>query len=57
MANKRDYYEILGLGRDADEAELKAKYGLITLSANIDSSRDPGRVNCNLVLTRAVSTS
>jgi len=38
-------------------AELKAKYGLITLSANIDSSRDPGRVNCNLVLTRAVSTS
>jgi len=33
-------------------ANLKSQYGLIAMSANIDTAQDVGRVNCNLVLTR-----
>ena len=33
--------------------EMQATYGVGAVSANIDSSRSPGRVNCNLVLSRA----
>jgi general secretion pathway protein M len=33
--------------------EMQASYGVGAVSANIDSARAPGRVNCNLVLSRA----
>lgn len=33
--------------------EMQSTYGVGAISANIDSSRSPGRVNCNLVLSRA----
>jgi len=34
-------------------AALHNQYRLVTLSASIDGGRDPGRVNCSLVLARA----
>ncbi len=33
--------------------EMQSSYGVGAISANIDTSRSPGRVNCNLVLSRA----
>jgi general secretion pathway protein M len=33
--------------------EMQSRYGIGAVSANIDASRAAGRVNCNLVLSRA----
>lgn len=40
MTTKRDYYEILGVGRDADAAELKAKYRKLALKYHPDRNPD-----------------
>jgi molecular chaperone DnaJ len=40
MTSKRDYYEILGVGRDADAAELKAKYRKLALQYHPDRNPD-----------------
>jgi len=33
--------------------ELETAYGLAAVSADIDAGGEPGRVNCNLVISRA----
>ena len=40
MSEKRDYYEILGVGRDVDAAELKRAYRKLALDLHPD--RNPG---------------
>lgn len=40
MTSKRDYYEVLGVGRDADAAELKAKYRKLALKYHPDRNPD-----------------
>jgi molecular chaperone DnaJ len=40
MSTKRDYYEILGVSRDVDSAELKSKYRKVALKYHPD--RNPG---------------
>ena len=36
MTNKRDYYEVLGVDRNADERELKASYRKLALKHHPD---------------------
>ena len=38
--NKRDYYEVLGVGRDAGEAELKSAYRKLALQHHPDRNPD-----------------
>ncbi|NOY68964.1 MAG: molecular chaperone DnaJ [Deltaproteobacteria bacterium] len=40
MSGKRDYYEILGISRDADENEMKARYRKVAMKYHPD--RNPG---------------
>jgi molecular chaperone DnaJ len=40
MTSKRDYYEVLGAGRDADASELKAKYRKLALKYHPDRNPD-----------------
>ncbi len=40
MANKRDYYEVLGIGRDADENEIKKTYRQKARKLHPDVNKD-----------------
>ncbi|HZT72836.1 MAG TPA: molecular chaperone DnaJ [Terriglobales bacterium] len=40
MAGKRDYYEVLGVGRDADEQQIKSAYRRLALQYHPDRNRE-----------------
>lgn len=42
MATKRDYYEVLGVRRDADDAELKRSFRKLARQYHPDVNREPG---------------
>ncbi len=50
---KRDYYEILGVGRESDEQALKAAYRKLALQYHPD--RNPGDRHAEKKLSGAVA--
>ncbi len=51
MASKRDYYEVLGVSRDADEATLKKAYRKLAMQYHPD--RNPGDAEADLKFKEA----
>ena len=41
MADKRDYYEVLGVAKDADEATIKRAFKRLAIKYHPDHNKDP----------------
>ena len=41
MTTKRDYYEVLGVNRDADDNGLKAKYRKLAFKFHLSRDKSP----------------
>jgi len=42
LAERRDYYEVLGVGRDADEKTIKDAFRQLALKFHPDRNKEPG---------------
>ena len=42
MANKRDYYEVLGLSKSASQDEIKSSYRKLAKKYHPDLDKEPG---------------
>ncbi|WP_219470580.1 DnaJ C-terminal domain-containing protein [Nonomuraea rhizosphaerae] len=55
MADRRDFYEVLGVGRDADQDEIQRAYRKLVRKYHPDVNKDPGAENAFKEISEAYS--